>query len=50
MPDDGMVFCCNSDCHWSGPVSATVHPARQLTYALCPECGEVVEPVEEAEE
>ena len=47
MPDELMVYCCNSDCQWTGPVSKTVHPKRQPSYWLCPQCGEVVEQAEE---
>jgi transcription initiation factor IIE alpha subunit len=45
-PVEVMVYCCNADCQWSGPVSQAVHPNHQPTYALCPECGEVVEEIE----
>jgi len=46
MPAEPRVSCCNAECQWSGLLSQTVHPTHQPTYALCPECGEVVEEIE----
>jgi hypothetical protein len=40
------VDCCNKECAWTGYSTDCVTFKHEPTYMMCPECYEVVEPVE----
>ena len=48
--DKYIVECCNADCDWSGYSTDCVTFKHDQTYMMCPQCHEVVEPVEKERE
>lgn len=38
--------CCNEACGWIGSLKDCMHPKHEPDYLVCPECYEVVEPVD----
>ena len=45
--DKYRVDCCSPDCDWTGYSIDCVTPKHEPDKLLCPECYEVVEPVED---
>jgi hypothetical protein len=47
---DYRVDCCNENCSWSGLASQCLRWKHDTGDMFCPECHEVVEPVDTGDE
>lgn len=47
MEETFRVDCCNEECGWTGLSNNCVTPKHDPEKLLCPECSEVVEPIED---
>ena len=45
--DKYRVSCCNEDCGWTGYSTDCIRWKHDTGELFCPECNEVVEPVDE---